>query len=199
MPQKSNKVPQGRQPQGGQPMPQQEPGAAPIRKKGPSPVIIVVGVLVLAAIAVIALLVVPSCTGAGGGGDNVDGIEVTNVPEDSELTTEQLVDRAKSRFAGVWVINSKTDLGGGGEDITFPTNVTINEDGTCSLSMSDTEYSGSWSVDGSAVVVRAKSEGGEEITKYLSIDDIQMTISSGTSTATYVRTRNDYTGESATE
>lgn len=172
---------------------------APIRKKGIGVVPIVAGVILLVLLAVVFLVIVPSCTkqGGEGGSTTADNIEVIDNGDDSEYTAEELVDRARSRYAGTWAITSIISEDGEASGADFPQNVAINDDGTCTFQHSAGDVSGTWAVDGGAIIAKLKAEDGTEYSRYLSIDDIQMTISVGSGTATYVRTSKGASAQAA--
>lgn len=165
----------------------QQPPAepSPLRKKKSNGVLIAVIVLALIAVVALAILVLPgACSRMQDDGNGE--INVTNT-EGSLLSEEQLIDRAKERYAGTWVISSVTWQGEEGDGTSIPQKVAINVDGTCTLTQGGTDYTGKWEVDGDSLYVTAKA-GKEEIIKVLSIDDASLNINSNNGTGVYVRT-----------
>jgi hypothetical protein len=132
-------------------------------------------------------MVIPkSCSDLGGGNDGND-INVVNT-EGSVLSKEQIVDRAKDRYAGTWVISSVTWQGEEGDSSQIPQKVVIDANGSCTISQGEVEYGGKWEIDGDSLYVNAKAEDGSTMTKVLSIDDTNLNISSNNGTGVYVRT-----------
>ena len=162
---------------------------APIRKRrGASNAILAAIILVvLIALAAVCVMVIPkSCSDLGGGNDGND-INVVNT-EGSVLSKEQIVDRAKDRYAGTWVISSVTWQGEEGDSSQIPQKVVIDANGSCTISQGEVEYGGKWEIDGDSLYVNAKAEDGSTMTKVLSIDDTNLNISSNNGTGVYVRT-----------
>lgn len=164
-------------------------GTSPIRKGKSSSNAILVAVILVALIVLVvlgALFLPKACSRSGG--DSGDGeINIVNT-EGSALSEEQIIDRAKDRYAGTWVVSSVTWQGEEGDSNQIPQKVIINVDGTCTVSQGDGEYSGNWEIDGDSLFVTAQSADGTPITKVLSIDDTNLNINTNNGTGVYVRT-----------
>jgi len=190
---KGNRRPKRQAPPQREPAPQQDApqqparaksGPAPIRKKGANATLIVVILVALIAVVLLALLFLPgACSRVqDGNGD----INVTNT-EGSLLSEEQLIDRAKDRYAGTWVISSVTWQGEEGDSTAIPQKVIVNVDGSCTITQSEKEYNGKWEIDGDSLYVTASADG-EDLVKVLTIDDANLNINANNGTGVYVRT-----------
>lgn len=185
--------PQQQEPAPRQDAPQQNPpqqparrkhGLAPIRKGSSNTMLVVVILVAVAAVVLLALLFLPgACSRMQG--DNGE-INVTNT-EGSLLSEEQLIDRAKDRYAGTWVISSVTWQGEEGDSNSIPQKVIVNVDGTCTITQGGKEYNGKWEIDGDSLYVTASADG-EDLVKVLTIDDANLNINANNGTGTYVRT-----------
>lgn len=181
--------PQGRneRPQEGQaPRQQTQHAPAPIRKKGSNNAVLAVVILIaIVAVVVLGVLVLPgACSRVQDGGDGE--ISVINT-EGSTLSEEEIIDRAKERYAGTWVISSVTWQGEEGDGTLIPQKVEINVDGSCTVTQDGADYKGNWEIDGDSLYVTADGNG-TTITKVLSIDDTNLNISTNNGTGVYVRT-----------
>lgn len=149
-------------------------------------VLVAILLVALVVLVVLGFLFLPgACSRMSDGGNGE--IAVTST-EGNALSDEQLLERAKDRFVGTWVIGSVTWQGEEGDGSAIPQKVDIKADGSCVISQGGADLNGKWEVDGDSLFVTAKDADGNDVTRVLSIDGTNLNITANNGTGVYVRT-----------